>query len=87
MKIVFGALAVLTVGLSACNSGNPKFCDCLATGEELNQKSAQVLNGDTKLETQKELVDLRAKQKKACADFVNMDGNTMRKWKEECAAN
>lgn len=87
MRLFFGAMTLLTVGLVSCDSGNAKFCACLEAGEELNMKSAEILNGSLTEESQKEMKALREKQKEACADFVNVDGQTMRQWKEDCAKN
>lgn len=87
MRIFFGAITVLTVSLSACNSANPKFCTCMEAGEKLDAKTTEILNGQNSMENKKELVKIRKEQKEACADFVNVDGPTLRKWQEECAAN
>ena len=70
--------------LSSCNSKDQQFCNCLQAGEELNEHSLTLFNESVTPESAKKLKDLKAKQKKACADYQMMGGPEMLERKKEC---
>ena len=70
--------------LGSCNSKDQQFCNCLQAGEELNEHSLTLFNESVSAESAKKLKELKAKQKKACADYQTMGGPEMLERKKLC---
>lgn len=64
-----------------------KICDCIAAGDQLNKKSAEILSKIPTKKDEKEIVTLRKEKAKKCKDFEKMAGPEMLKRKETCESN
>jgi hypothetical protein len=72
--------------LFACSEPD-KICDCIAAGDDLNKKSAEILNKIPSKKDETEIIQLRKIKKKKCAAFEEMAGPEMLKRKATCEAN
>lgn len=70
--------------LSACNSKDEQFCECLKAGEELNVYSSSLLQEEITKEKSDKLKNLKKLKTEACKDYQTMDGPEMLKKKAEC---
>lgn len=70
--------------LFACSEAEDKLCDCIKVGNELNQKTHEILLGEPTEKSVKELKTLRKKKDKACKDFKDMSGKELMRRKETC---
>lgn len=70
--------------LSACNSKDEQFCECLKAGEELNVFSSSLLQEEITKEKSDKLKNLKKLKTEACKDYQTMDGPEMLKKKAEC---
>ena len=75
---VFGSV------LLSCDSKDEQFCKCLKAGEELNEYSNAILNGEATLEKADKLRSLKDAKKEACKNYQTMTGEEMLKRKAEC---
>jgi hypothetical protein len=81
-KMIFPVLAII---LFSCSNKDEQFCKCLQAGEQLNEYSVKLLEGDVTQEKASKLKELKSKQKEACKDYQTMKGDEMLKRKKECA--
>lgn len=70
--------------LFSCNSRDPKMCDCLDSGDKLNQFSAKLLTKEASEKDVAEMKKLKAEKARKCADFQMMSGEEMLKKKATC---
>lgn len=70
--------------LGACNSKDEQFCKCMKAGEDLNEFSESLFNGEMTAEKAQKMKDLKAVQSKECIDYQTMKGPEMLKKKAEC---
>lgn len=70
--------------LSSCNSKDEQFCKCLKAGEELNNFSSTLMNGEITTEKSLKLKELRTVKTKECEDYKTMNGPELLKRKAEC---
>ena len=70
--------------LGACSSKDEQFCKCLKAGEELNDFSPKLFNGDITSEKAEKLKGLKSVKKKECADYQIMSGKEMLEKKASC---
>jgi hypothetical protein len=87
MKKRFLYIGVLTlISVSSCSEPD-KICDCIAAGDVLNKKSAEILSKVPTKKDEKEIVALRKEKAKKCKDFEKMAGPEMLKRKQTCESN
>lgn len=79
--LYIGILAAIT--LSSCSEPD-KICDCIAAGDELNKKSAEILSKVPTQKDEKEIIALRKEKAKKCKDFEKMGGPEMLERKKTC---
>jgi hypothetical protein len=72
------------VVLSSCKEKDPRFCDCLNVGEELNAFSSKMMTGEVTKEQDAKLQQLMRKKAQVCAPYQKMKGPEMLKKKEGC---
>lgn len=77
-------IPVMAILLTACNSKDEQFCNCLKAGEELNTYSNKLLTEEVTQEKADKLKALKETKKKECADYQTMKGEDMLKRKAEC---
>lgn len=70
--------------LSACNSKDEQFCDCLKAGEELNVFSSDLMQGKITKEKADKLKKLKSLKADACKDYQTMSGPEMLEKKAAC---
>ncbi len=80
MKRIF----ILFVLISSCNSAPEGFCDCMKSGEELNEITQTVLSGKASDDVKMKMMKIRDEKKKACAQFETASGKNMMEWKKAC---
>lgn len=81
-----GAVLIL-IFLGSCSSKDPKMCECLESGEKLNQFSSEIMMKEINASDAKKMQTLKADKTKKCADYQEMSGEEMLKRKAECAEN
>ncbi len=69
--------------LSSCSEPD-KICDCISAGNELNKKSAEILNKIPSKKDETSILKLRKTKNQKCAAFEQMGGPEMLKRKESC---
>lgn len=74
----------LIIFLSSCNSKDEQFCKCLKAGEELNDFSSTLMNGEITTEKSLKLKELRTVKTRECEDYKTMNGPELLKRKAEC---
>jgi hypothetical protein len=82
--LTIGILALISI--SSCTEPD-KICDCIAAGDQVNKKSAEILSKVPTKKDEKEIVALRKEKAKKCKDFEKMAGPEMLKRKETCESN
>lgn len=82
MKLLFLITSILV--LSACNSKDEQFCKCLKAGEELNDFSSKLFNGEMTSKKAQKLKGLKDAKKKECVDYQLMSGKEMLEKKATC---
>lgn len=82
MKKMFFIGSILL--FTACNSKDDQFCKCLQAGEELNDFSTTLFEGEITDTKAKKLETLKENKEKECADYQTMKGEEMLKRKSEC---
>lgn len=70
--------------LSACNSKDEQFCQCLKAGEELNNFSSTLMQGKITDEKANKLKKLKSDKAEACKDYQTMAGPEMLEKKAAC---
>lgn len=70
--------------LSACNSKDEQFCECLKAGEALNAFSSTLMQGKITKEKADKLKQLKALKSDACRDYQTMSGPEMLERKADC---
>jgi len=70
--------------LFSCSEAEDKLCDCIKVGDELNEKTHDILQGEPTEKSVKELKALRSKKDKVCKDFKDMSGKELMRRKETC---
>jgi len=81
-KILF--IICFPIVLFSCNQKDEKFCECLSVSEDFNTINQKILNGQTNQKTLEKALLLKKEKQQKCADYVNMDGNTMLTKKKDC---
>jgi hypothetical protein len=81
MKYILILSSVLI--LFACTEPD-KICNCIAAGDDLNKKSAEILNKIPSKKDETEILKLRKIKKKKCALYEEMSGPEMLKRKTTC---
>ena len=71
--------------LFSCSEAEDKLCDCIKVGDELNEKTHEILQNEPTEKSVKELKALRQKKNKVCKDFKDMSGKELMRRKETCA--
>ncbi len=74
---------LLAISLGSCSEPD-KICDCIAAGDQLNKKSAEILSKVPTQNDEKEIIVLRKEKAKKCKDFEKMAGPEMLKRKKTC---
>jgi len=78
--IVFFALSILI----SCSNKDTKICDCLKSGDKLNQFSSEMMMKEASKADLAKMKSLKEDQKKKCADYQTMSGEEMLKLKANC---
>lgn len=77
-RLVF--IGLILVG---CSSNDP-FCDCLKAGEELNEFSSTLFEGELTTEDASKMADLREKKDGLCEKYETMGGQELMELQEKC---
>jgi len=72
------------LALTACNSKDQKFCECLKAGEQLNNFSSTLFNNDITPEMKRKMERLKKEKNDACKDYELMSGDKMLELKKAC---
>lgn len=83
MKKLVYVLGVSFV-LFSCAEAEDKLCNCIKVGDELNEKTHEIITNGATEKSANELKALRKKQDKICKEFKNMNGAELMKRKETC---
>lgn len=77
-------LFILLFLMVSCGPKDPQMCDCLESGERLNQLSAKLLNGKVTQAQKDSLLRLRKETAEKCLNYQTMSGEEMLKRKADC---
>ena len=81
------AILFLSILIFSCSSKDTQFCECLSTGETLNEYTQQFFDKSPSEKERAKLIELKSAKEEACKDYQTMAGEEMRVKKEACESN
>lgn len=70
--------------LSACNSKDTQFCNCMEVSNQFNKISNNILKTGSNPSLEKEFKSLKLKKSKTCKNYLEMGGKEMLEKKAAC---